>query len=298
MRGTISTGIWLVFFGIVALLHNFDVVHFNFYAILKYWPLIIISVGINLMFQYKNFGTAIIIAANVAICAFLAVIGYTSEEKFNWKDKINFESSVKTKGDSPHSVIIPLKDSVSNPEFSFNISAATITIDSTTHHFLEAKSTNKSIGFSLEKKRNSIELDGSITNKKAKDNFVTLAFHKDFVWDLSFNIAASRFDADFSSCQFSNLELNGAAADIQLKLGNPVKRETTIEVNTAASACKISIPKDAACAVEMATILSSNKLDGFTKVDDQWQTANFNSASQKYIIEINGAANSLTIERY
>src|SRR5690606_42094432 len=124
MRGTISTGIWLVFFGIVALLHNFDVVHFNFYAILKYWPLIIISVGINLMFQYKNFGTAIIIAANVAICAFLAVIGYTSEEKFNWKDKINFERSVKTKGDYTKSVIIMLQDCVTHPESLHNANNA------------------------------------------------------------------------------------------------------------------------------------------------------------------------------
>ena len=298
MKSKISTGIWLIFFGIIALLDNFNVLNFNFYAILKYWPLLIISLGINLIFQYKNYGTAIIVAVNLALCVFLAVIGYTSDENFNWKGKVVYNSKNLDSSNAEKTVHIPLADGPEEPKFTFNIGASTVLIDKNTAHFLEASSGSKNLGFSLSKNANSIELDAIISDKSSKNHMVKLGLNTAPIWDLTFNIGASRFDADLKDHKFSNLEINSGAASVGLVLGHPAEEKTEIEINTAASSCKISLPKDVACSIEMTTILSSNKLSGFTKKDGIWQTDNYESASKKYIINLNGAANSLRIDRY
>ena len=299
MKSKIATGIWLIFFGIIALLHNFNVIAFNFYAIIKYWPLLIISIGINLIFQYKNYGTVMIIALNVAICAFLAYTGYTSTDKFSVLDKIvvvnNTQIDTKNTSTVAH---VPFSADITNPEFTFNIGAAAVQIDSMTTELIEAKSSSKNLNFNLESNSNQIELNAVVNNKSSKSQIVNLALNTKPIWDLIFNVGASKFQADLMHHRISSMELNAGAATINLKLGEPAQEEAKLEINTAASNCIISIPKDAACAVEMATILSSNKLTGFTKKDDLWQTENYETATKKYIIEINGAANSLKIDRY
>lgn len=298
MKSKISTGIWLIFFGIIALLDNFNVIDFNFYAILKYWPLLIVSIGINLIFQYKNYGTAIIVAVNLALCIFLAVVGYTSQENFNWKGKLIYNGKGLDSSNAEKTVHIPLADSPEEPKFTFNIGASTVMIDKNTEHLLEASSGHINLGFSLTKKNDDIELDAIISDKSSKDHLVKLALNTAPIWNLTFNIGAARFEADLKEHKFSSLEINSGAAAVGLVLGAPAAENTDIEINTAASSCKISIPKDAACAIEMTTILSSNKLSGFTKKDGMWQTDNYETASKRYIINLNGAANSLKIDRY
>jgi hypothetical protein len=298
MKSKISTGIWLVFFGLIALLDNFNIIDFNFYAITRYWPLLIVSLGINLIFQYKNYGTAVIIGVNMALCVFLAFVGFTSKEKFNWMGKVVYNSTKLDTTNAKSVVHVPFSDAFNNPEFVFNIGAATVKVDSNTTHLMEAKSDNKNLSFQLETQKNDIELNAVIRDKNAKDHLVFLALNTTPTWDLTFNIGAARFDADFSTHKFSRLEINSGAAAVNFKLGQPTVEETEIEINTAASSCKITLPKDAACAIEMTTIFSSNKLEGFTKKDGIWQTDNYEAAAKKYVINLNGAANSLKIDRY
>ena len=298
MKSKISTGVWLIFFGVIALLHNFDIVHFNFYSILKYWPLLIVSLGINLIFQYKNYGTAVIIAVNMALCIFLAYVGFTSTDKFNWTGKVVYKNATTDTSETAKSVMIPFSEDITKPELTFNIGASTVNIDSNTTQLLEATSASKDLGFSLDNEGNQIELNAVINDKNAKDHNVNLALSNKANWDLAFNIGAARFTADFSTHNIESLEINSGAATVNLKLGHPVTEKVNIEINTAASTCKILIPKDAACAIDVTTILSNNKLAGFTKKNDVWQTENYETATKKYFIELNGAANSLKIDRY
>ena len=298
MKSKISTGVWLIFFGVIALLDNFDILDFNFYSIIKYWPLLIVSIGINLIFQYKNYGTAIIIAVNLVLCVFLAYVGYTSHDKFNWMGKIIQHTQITDTINTSETVHVPFTEEYDDPHLEFNIGASTVKIDGNTKQMLEAKSQNNKLTFDLETSDNDIQLNAIIKDKNAKDHVVFLALNKQPTWDLTFNIGAARFEADFTSHKFAKLEINSGAAAVVFKLGQPANEETEIEINTAASSCKIALPKDVACAIEMTTIFSSNKLEGFTKKDGIWQTSNYDTAAKKYIINLNGAANSLKIDRY
>lgn len=298
MKNKISTGIWFIFFGSIVLLDNFNIIDFNFYAIMKYWPLMIVSVGISLIFQHKNYGTAVIVFVNLAICIVLAVVGYTSKDNFNWVGKSSSQNVNIDTSNAASSIHVPYSEDFDQPEFVFNVGAAAVKIDSATSHILEAKSGSKNLNFNVQTSKNDIELNAIIGNKKAKDNSVHIALNTQPLWDLTFNVGAAKFEADLRNHKVSRMEMNSGAANVHVTLGQPTLEEVKLEINTAASNCKISIPKDAACAIEVTTILSNNKLPGFSKKNGVWQTNNYETATKKYLIEVNGAANSLKIDRY
>lgn len=302
MKGKISSGIWFIFLGLVALLHNFDVINFNFWAIIQYWPLIIISIGANLIFQHKKNGILILTILNVILCLFLGYVGLTSQERFRFTDHININSSNDTTGTSPI-VETPFTENIDKATLELNAGAASIQLDSNeTVSLVQASSSNGNVGLKLNKtgaKDNPVvEITTVIKTDNENKNKVNLSINKKPLWDLNLNLGAASFKADLSQHRFSKLEINAGAASCKLDLGMPATAESLIEINTAASACEINIPKDAACRLEMETLLSSKKLDGFNKKEDFQETDNYATADKKYFIKVTGAANSLKINRY
>lgn len=302
MKGKISTGIWFIFFGTIALLHNFNVINFNFWAILRYWPLIIIAVGANLIFQNKPSGTLILSIINVAICIFLGYIGLTSTQRFNLGGNINFTNTDDTVGSSKQ-VQADYVTGTEKASLHLNIGAAAVVIDSIpSSKLLEASSSNNNVGLKLETQGDSInpELDLTtiIKSNNNNKNKVALALNQQPIWNMELNMGAASLTANFSQHKIEHLEINAGAASLNMSFGMPQVNESIIDINTAASSCELNIPKDAACRIEMESILTAKKFEGFNKKDDAQQTENYDSAEKKYIIKITGAANSLKINRY
>lgn len=302
MKGKISTGIWFIFFGIIALLHNFDVINFNFWAILPYWPLLIIALGANLIFQQRPNGVLILSVINITLCIFLGYKGLTSTERFNFGSKVTYDNTTDTIGTST-SVTSAYIQGTEKATLEFNVGASAIVLDTTDSSLLiEASSPNKNIGLKLINDGDSLtpqlELNTVIKQNSKGNNKINLALNTLPLWDLSVNMGAASFTGDFSRHKVDKMEINAGAASINLTFGMPQVETSVIEINTAASSCKISIPKDAACRLEMESILTSKKFDGFHAKENAQQTDNYNTAEKKYLIKITGAANSLNISRY
>src|SRR5690606_32289061 len=81
------SGVWFVFIGVVLLLHNLDIVHFNFWATIKYWPLLIIIMGINLIAQNKLYGNYIKIGCNILFLGWIFYVGMTAS-KTDWTEQL------------------------------------------------------------------------------------------------------------------------------------------------------------------------------------------------------------------
>jgi len=303
MRGKISTGIWFIFFGLIALLHNFNIINFNFWAILPYWPLLIIAVGAKLIFQNNKNGLYIIPAINIILCLFLGYIGLTSNEKFNLMDKIMVNSNPKdTIGASMTVHASPYLGHTETATLVLNTGALALRLDSIPSEELVVASTdNNNIGLKLlesgDNESPNFELN-TVIKKEGKNNSVTLALNENPIWDIYINMGAATFNADLSRHKFSNMEINAGAASMNLTFGMPSVENSTVEVNTGASSFVINIPKEAACQVEISSFLSSKKLNGFDKNGNYYQTPDFENAEKKYTIHIEGAANSLKINRY
>ncbi len=301
MRGKISTGIWFIFWGTVVLLYNFDIISFNFWAILPYWPLLIIAIGAGLIFQNKKNGALIVSTINIGLCIFIGYIGMTSDKKVNISNSMNFSNvSNDTTGTSSH-FSTPYDKGIKSAKLIVNGGALALKIGNNSSDYLFEATSSEFTGLKLQRTGDNespvLELS-SVIKQEGKNNKADITLNINPIWDLELNLGAAKLNADFKNHKISNLEINAGAASMNLALGMPVSEQSNIEVNTAASSLNISIPAAAACRVEMSTILSSRKLAGFEKKGDYFQTPNYDSASLKYNINIDGAANSLKINRY
>lgn len=302
MRGKISTGIWFIFFGIIALLHNFNIINFNFWALLPYWPLLIIAIGANLIFQHRPNGMLILSTINIILCIFLGYKGMTSTERFNFGNKVNYTNPNDTIGAGPivHTAFIP---GTETSTLEFNVGAAAVELDSVPSvELIKASAPNGNVGLKLLTKGDSVspnlELNTVIKKDNNLQNKIHLALNENPIWNLTINMGAASLTSDFSKHKLANMEINAGAASLNMRFGMPQIQKSTIEINTAASSCTIYVPKEAACRLEMESILTSKKFEGFHKKDDAQQTENYDSAEKKYLIKITGAANSLKINRY
>lgn len=306
MKSKVSSGVWLIFLGIIALLHNFNIIDFNFWAIIKYWPLLIISIGINLIFQNRPHGASILLMANVALCLFLTYQGLTSQDQiFSWNTSIKNNANKIENFENAETEVKVDYQPVEHASLEFNLGAASVKLNHQTdqEHLLYANSSKGQAGLKLESSihNNKAELELNSIGKDTvtkKNEHIFITLHEQPIWDFSFNTGASAFDADLSTFKIEKMEVNAGAADVKLKLGMPYSDITKIEINAAASSTKIDIPKEAACRVETTTIFSANKLKGFIKKDNAYVTENYEQAEKKYNIEVSGAANSLKINRY
>lgn len=303
MSSKIASGVWFIFFGIVALLHNFNVIHFNFFALIDYWPLIIISIGANLILQNKKNGGIISFIINLAICIFLAFIGLTSDKRFNVNGIANFGNSRDT-SNSSLIVSAPYNHNIQTAKLEFNLGAVSLQLDSIpSAELFEAQSLHNNVGLRLESKENEtdqkIEVSTVVkqTNNDGKNN-IHFALNAAPIWNIELNMGAASFKGDFTPYTFSKLAINSGAASLDLKLGMPKTEKALIEINTAASSCKIALPKDAAYFIENNSVLSSKSYNGSKSKEKLQKSANYDEAEFKYVFEINGAANSLSIERY
>ncbi len=299
MNNKLGFGIWLVFAGAIILLHNLDIIDFNFYAIMKLWPLAIVSVGLSLLLQNRPNGVLISMICNIAICSFLTFKGLTDNETTHKNRISNIDSN-----EQAQRVAINNEASVESVKLHINGGAA---------GFKMVKPTDKSKLFAAWTDSPNIRLDlreSGTTNKelffdakhddsRSKKNSIDFSLHSDPLWDLEVNVGAASFKADFSPYRLQNLNINAGASNMSLVFGQPENENTNIEINTGASSVKLEIPDDAAYRVTGKNVISSTKYEGAKKVGNGiYQTPNYNSASKKYDIQLNGAANSISVSTY
>ncbi len=305
MNNKIATGIWLVFAGLVFLLHNLKVIDFNFYAIIQLWPLILVSIGISLLLQGRTFGKYIVIAANILLCGIIFFKGVTSRDSvYDKLDKIDFSSGNEVSG--PYSQIVsqPISAETETAKLTINGGAAKYDFKtgSDSSLIISAKTAQSTSSLNLQtkgEKNMKLELNSRMKNNKYNNSLINVELNNRPIWDLEFNVGAAAIIGDFKNLQVNKVEVNSGASSLNLHLPQPKNGICEIEVNTAASKVLLYLPKGVACRVETDALFSNNKYEDVDIVqDDVRKSKNFDQESNKYDIKVAGAANSLSILRY
>ena len=73
--GKTSLGLVVVFIGVFILLDNLDILNFDWPAVVYFWPILIILVGINILLPKKMEGQILSIMATVIVLLFFAYQG-------------------------------------------------------------------------------------------------------------------------------------------------------------------------------------------------------------------------------
>ena len=305
MNNKIATGIWLVFAGLVFLLHNMKVIDFNFYGIINLWPLILVSIGISLLLQGRTYSKYIVIASNIILCGIIFYKGITSKDTFY--DRLgNIEVNTADDIEGPFTQVVSqnLSEDTETAKLTINGGAAKYNFSAgkDSSLILDAKTAQATASLNLQSKGEknvSMELTSKMKNNKYNNSLIEVALNSKPLWDLEFNVGAAAITGDFKQMRIGKLEVNSGASSLNLYLPKPSDGVCDIEVNTAASKVILYLPKGAACQVETDALFSNNKYEDVDVViDDVRKSKNFDQETNKYDIKVAGAANSLSILRY
>ncbi len=293
-------GIVLIAIGAMIILRNMDIVHFNLFAILQLWPLLLVIWGISLIpiKEYIKFILSIV----VLIIGLFLVNYYSCNDSFcwNWKysdDKVNWhEQTMEEDYDSTTTQAILKLEAVAGEFTIADITNKLITLESKgsiSYHILNTTNDDsiKTVEINVEEK---VVRFGS----HHKGNSTKIALNPNPIWDLELEAGASNVNFDLANFKVRSIDFDGGASDVMLKIGNkqPI---VNIKIEAGASSIKVYIPKDASCELDGDNVLMSKELNGFVKsTDDKYRTPDFDKNPNKIYINLDAAVSSISVERY
>ena len=306
-------GIILVFVGGVLLLQNFEVINFNWGVIFRFWPLILIIIGANLVFSPSQSSTGAVIAVLITVLAlgFITFKGLTTaeEDDNNWTFDFRDRHYPKDNGNE-HS-----KSNTFTEVYTPNLQKAVLNISGGATQYILTDTTNSLFeadvkrgfgNYTLRSKMvdSSQVLDFKMVGKQDwnmknnKGSKVYLRLNTKPVWDINLEMGAAKSNFDLSAYKINKLSIQGGAASFELKLGQP-ERTTNVSVETGVSKVVILIPEGVACKINTETGLSSSDFDGFTEqADGSFTTSNFNGAAKTMVLSLEGGLSDFKVKRY
>jgi hypothetical protein len=297
-------GLVLVLIGTLFILKNLDIVYFSWHSIWRLWPVVLVLIGIAIL-PIKS-GIKIALTIVTLIIATIILVSFPKYHDWNsWSD--NLDRSIESPSETPmidQKIFEPFDAGISEAELVFDAAAGNFKIEQTTtelFEFLREGNLGK-YNYSMKelgsRRDIRIELDeGRVRNIDLK-NKVSLKLNPAPLWDLKIDVGAASIDMDLSEFRINNLDIDGGASSINIKMGNK-QEDGKVKINSGASSITIKVPQDVACEVRVKTVLSSKNLNGFDRVSDgTYVTPGFAESSKNLVIQIEAAVSSLQVERY
>lgn len=312
-------GILLVIIGILFILKNTGLIYFDWWTILRLWPLVLILWGISLI-PVKDSVKLILSLVAIAL-AFLLISKFDKRDKpfwhwnrdnDRWSYKYDYEdeendSSTYSDFTGNHQELFQAYDStIRTAKLSFDAAAGDYKLSDSllTDKLLLFRKKGNIGNYSMtsdeEQGRREIRLkiDDSRVKFKNQSNIVQMYLNPEPVWDFDFDIGAANINFDLSSFNVANIDLDGGASAINLKLGSKSSR-TNVDIDAGAASIDINVPSSAGVEVKTETVFTSRNLPGFNKIaNGLFRSDNFNSSSSKIMIEVDAGVSSLNVKRY
>jgi hypothetical protein len=309
-------GLILIFIGAVFLLNNFGVIDFYWGSVWRFWPIIFILIGANMIFSRLSNSTGAILSVVLTLSAllFLGYQGTRPNESRMGRSWFRFDSHDRDTGSndetswtSTNTFTEAFAANTKRAELNIKGGATSYKLDDTTANLFDAEVKQNSGNYTLEKTtRDSVEvLNFRMRDNKKKWNMdemdgneVQIQLNSNPIWDINLEVGAGETDFDLSSYKIRNVQLHGGAASFKVKLPEPVST-TKVDVETGVAEVDIRVPQQAACRITVESGLSSKDFTGFQKqADGSYQTSNYNSAAKKIDINLKGGLSSFEVSRY
>ncbi|MFA8300003.1 MAG: LiaI-LiaF-like domain-containing protein [Hyphomicrobiales bacterium] len=299
-------GVIFVLFGILLLLKNFDYIDFNWTALFRYWPVILIMLGISIlpMKSLIKYVLVIILAIGTMIS-----IPFT-RPLFDYPFGFNFHS-LRIDSDDYYSdkfddqvYTIPKKDDIKTGRLDLNALAGDFKLEGTDLDLLNFEKSPSHIQYDISTEVINEDISVEIKPERGRiysnnnENLINLQIDKSIKWDIDIDAAASKCELNLQGNMIRNLFVDGGATDIEIKLGDLMK-ETKVNLNSAAAKIVVYIPESSGCKIKTSSILSKKQFDDFEKVSTGvYKSDNFDNSENKVYINFDAAISKIKIKRY
>lgn len=274
------------------------------YVFLKFWPVLLILAGINIIFK-GNKGVLLLSVVLVLIAG--VYISQNDEHKgltfFNW----NYDFDHNWTGES----IETLKDSYDLKELEsvsleLNIGAGNIEVKSTSSdemtysipdYFLSRTfDTEGTEGTIIIKHNKGFKLNAFGNNQSLDYDF---KLPETIKWTIGLDAGASDAKLDLSDLIVEGVNINTGASDIELVLGDR-NEYTFVDIDTGVSDVNLSIKKGIGVRIELDQAISDNNFEsrGLIKKNGVYKTKGYDKADTQIEIEIDSGISDISLDFY
>jgi hypothetical protein len=297
-------GTLFVILGVLGLLANFFDFTFQWSTAWKFWPLVLVLIGLSII--VKNKSGKMIISGLAGLVLAVSIFASISSGLNFFRGGLNFTFDDGPIVTETSRYTEEFNDTIKFASLNFSAGAGNFRLLTTTDELLDISTESHGVDYTLI--RNDFDDKSDLTfkmeskkfrfGKKGSFNKVEIALNPEPVWDINFDVGAASMKVDLSPFKVKNIDINMGAAALNLKLGEPVD-ETKLDIAAGASDIDIFIPENAACEITSDVALSSTKYEGFTKFESgRYRTPNFDESSKKIFIRIESGVSSIDVRRY
>lgn len=304
-------GLIFVFIGSVFMLDNFNVIDFYWGSVWRFWPIIFILVGANMLFsRFENKAMVPFLTAGVTI-AVLAFIGYQGSqprEQGRWMH-FEFDNDKRNKKRDWSQADLFVEPYAATKYASLNVQggATTYKLQDTTAELFKAEVKEPAGGYSLERstldsvevlnfhgrdRKRGFKMDDMDTNE------TRIQINPNPIWDIEVEMGAGNTKFDLEHFKVRNLSFEGGAAAFYAKIGSkqPV---TDVRVETGVASVQIEVPSESGTRIVVDSGLSSKNFRGFVKQGDgSYKSPNYDKAANKVNINLQGGLSSFEVRTY
>lgn len=297
-------GMFFISLGALVLIGNITDFNFQWSTAWKFWPTVLILIGISIMI--KNQVGKGIVAALAGIILALSIYASVSATTSLLSGNFEFVFDGKNAESDTTYYSEDFNDSIKSATLNFSSGAGTFKLLSATDKLAEFNIEGIKDSYSL--RRNDAETHSELFfetkgkriklgNKEYK-NEVNFSLHTKPEWDLNFDVGAASLDLDLTPFTVRKVNVNMGAAALRIKYGNLITT-SDLKIDAGASDIDILVPKEIGCEIKTDAALSSKNFEGFNKIkSDLYRTPNFDNAEKKLYIDINCGVSSIDVQTY
>lgn len=303
-------GLILIFVGTILLLDNMNVIDFYWRSVWRFWPIIFILIGANMLLsRMSDSKLATILVASITILSlgFIGVHGTKEPHHKRWLSFEHEDMGDENSSSTDTSTFTAPYEGAAKARLSIQGGATSYKLSDTTGSLFDAEVKRRFGKYILNK---SIEDSVEVINFRMRDNKKSwnldemegnetkLKLNRNPEWDIKVEMGAGEAIFDLQEYKVRNLKFEGGAASFEAKIGSKLPL-TDVSVETGVANVEIEVPEASACRIVVDSGLSSKDFVGFVKqADGTYETPNYNSAANKIHINLKGGLSSFEVRKY
>jgi Domain of unknown function (DUF5668) len=328
-KNYITAGI-LIVLGFLFLGKEFNLFDFNWGDIARFWPVLLIIIGLNIIFGNRSNGSTSTI---LLIICFLAIpFGLVRNCENKWKERDGFhwnddnrdynddenndeksESSASEGFSKSQNFIEEMDASIKSAKLSIEGGVAGIDIDGTTTKLFEADTKSTFTDFNVSKKvengmanirfsmngkngdNNHIDIDSDDFDGK---NEAKIKLNPTLEWAMDYKFGVAGADLDLSQFNIKSLDIKTGVSGVDIKLGDKAN-DMQVDIDAGIAGIQLKVPTSMGVRIKTDSFMSGNDFEGFTKKGDGYYLSpGYDKAVKKITINYKGAFASFDVDRY
>ena len=307
-------GLLVIFIGVVALLSALGVITFHWCLLWRLWPLCFIFLGVALLPTNKSLKVGLLLLTFAIGCVLYWVENkhYDEHPCFRFWHNITVWDNDDDEDEAEAEDFLEAEQHFSTPyleleKASLDVEAGACEIEigqpSAELASVDILSNFVKYSFRTEEGDNNASMyltgKGHTKNIKGKnENDVKIALNQQPLWDFKLDMGAADAELDFSPYRMSNIEINGGACDIDLKLGDS-GCNTKVDISTGVSDIEIKVPQSVDCEIQIESAITEKDFVGFEKIEKGlWRTPNFGQGNNCITLNLSCAISDISVKRY